>query len=105
MLQETDSASNVQVTADQLPPGLERTPVAIPMHGNEMFIVRLSQFSQVIIIISARICFLLVSTLLSVAVISPQLAWSTLKADLLFVVWELMGGKTRLGTQTLLIQE
>jgi hypothetical protein len=43
------------------------------VNGVEMFVVRLSEFSA--------------------------LAWATLKADLLFVIWELMGGKTRLQTQ------
>jgi hypothetical protein len=37
------------------------------VNGVEMFVVRLSEFSA--------------------------LAWATLKADLLFVIWELMGGK------------
>ena len=68
----------VLVTAEQLPPGLERTAVSMPIHGNEMFVVRLSEFSA--------------------------LAWATLKADLLFVIWELMGGKTRLQTQQVLVE-
>ena len=73
----------VLVTREQLPPGLERTPISLPAHlhnhGGEMFVVRLSEFSS--------------------------LAWKTLKADLLFVIWELMGGKTRLQTQQVLVEQ
>lgn len=67
------------VTEEQLPAGLQRTPVPIPPMngGSQMYVVRLSEFSA--------------------------LAWATLKADLLFVVWELMGGKTRVQTQQLLV--
>ena len=36
--------------------------------------------------------------------VCQALAWATLKADLLFVIWELMGGKTRLQTQRLLVK-
>lgn len=68
-----------QVPEEQLPPGLQRTALPMPIHGQQLYAVRLSEFSS--------------------------LAWATLKADLLFVLWELMGGKTRAQTQQLLVGE
>ena len=35
----------VLVTEDQLPPGLERTAVSMPIQGTQMYVVRLSEFS------------------------------------------------------------
>ena len=103
----------VLVTEDQLPPGLERTAVSMPIQGTQMYVVRLSEFS-------VRNCTThkpspacpttrpypraFTDTSVRAVSVCQALAWATLKADLLFVIWELMGGKTRLQTQRLLVK-
>ena len=64
-----EAGVTILLTEDQVPQGLQ----AARYPGSQLFMVQLSAFKQA--------------------------AWSTLQADLLFVVWELMGGKTRSQTQ------
>jgi hypothetical protein len=72
--QPAEPPLTILLTEEQIPQGLPATRYP----NSQLFMVQLSAFKQA--------------------------AWNTLQADLLFVVWELMGGKTRQKTQDTLVR-